>query len=103
MKKYELRISPQIDIDLDEIKNFIAKDSFECAKSIVQEIVIAINSLSTMPNRGANLSNRISFATAYKYLIVQKHYGIFYRINGDEVIVTRVVHLARNLKKLKLE
>jgi len=49
--RYYVITTPRAQSDLDEIYNFIAKDSPQNAKSFVRELIEAIDSLQMLPLR----------------------------------------------------
>jgi len=97
-----LVINPQVYDDLTAIKNYISKDCSQQAEHVVLSIFNAIQSLSHMPNRGANLQNKTRQKTKYKYILTLKHYAVLYYTTDDAVHVTLVMHTAKDLSALKL-
>jgi plasmid stabilization system protein ParE len=93
----KFRISRRADADVDAIWEYIARDSVEAADKVEAEIHSEIKRLADMPGMGhqredvANPSYR--FWRVYSYLIA-------YRMEGRTLIVVRVVHGARDLRRL---
>jgi toxin ParE1/3/4 len=83
--------------DLNEIWDYIANDSVESANRVVDRIYEALATIETNPRAGHTRDDvgdsALRFWSVYSYLVV-------YRLHGRKVSVTRVVHGARNLKKL---
>ena len=101
MKKKRLNINPQVYDDLSNIKEYISKDSAEQADKVIKEIVSAINDISDMPEKGANLQNKVRQKTRYKYLLVYK-FAVLYYVGKDDIYVTLVMHTSKDLSALKL-
>jgi plasmid stabilization system protein ParE len=64
---------PEAAIDLDEIWEFIAEDSFDAAERVVSEILDRIGDLVPFPEQGHRrpdvTSRLLRFAAVYEYLI----------------------------------
>ncbi len=95
----QLKINPQVYEDLLEIKNYIAEDSEEQSTKVVRSILEAMERLLIFPQSGNKLSNKLHFAVKYRYVIVFS-YGIIYYVERDSVIVTNVLHLARDFSAI---
>lgn len=100
MKK--LKINPQVYDDLVEIKASIAEDSPEQAVKVVAKILQDMERLVDFPESGNKLSNKIRFQVKYRYIITYSYASIYY-VEDDEVIVTTVLHLARDFSAIKFE
>lgn len=98
----QLKINPQVYDDLLDIKNYIAEDSHEEALKVINKILTDIERLRDFPESGAKLSNRISFEVKYRY-VISYSYAIVYYVENDSVIVTTVLHLARDFSAIKFE
>jgi plasmid stabilization system protein ParE len=97
-----LKINPQVYDDLVDIKNYISEDSPNEAVKVVCRILDDIERLKDFPDSGEKLSNKISFEVKYRYIITYSYATIYY-VDGDEVIVTTVLHLARDFSSIKWE
>ena len=92
MDKYEIKITPRAASDIDNIYCYIA-DEFKAigtAEEHANLLEEAINSLDTMPYRGAERKTGAFANKGYKQLFV-KNFTIVYRIDDDrkrEIIVT---------------
>jgi plasmid stabilization system protein ParE len=85
-------MSPKAYDDLEEIKDYIARDIFK-----------SIDGLKKHPNLGVSLQAKTGIITDYRYLI-HKPYLIFYKNNEKFINIYRVLHGARDyLKVLGLE
>ena len=91
------RITRRAERDIDEIWEFIARDSYDNADKVDLEIQRAMRLLADFPgigHRRSDVSNsNLRFWSVYKYLIV-------YRVRGRTVTIIRVVHGARNIRRL---
>ena len=92
-----LRISRLADRDIEEIWKFIALDSPTAATKVEDDIHAAMKLLATQPLMGHQRrdipDDRYRFWPVYSYVIA-------YRIEGGTLLVVRVVHGARNLRKV---
>ncbi|HEV8377944.1 MAG TPA: type II toxin-antitoxin system RelE/ParE family toxin [Tepidisphaeraceae bacterium] len=90
------RISLPADADINGIWNYIGQDNPSAANRVEQSIHAAIEKLEEHPNFG---HPRDDIAPAeYKFYRVHSYF-IVYRIEGDTLVVVRVIHAARNLPK----
>jgi toxin ParE1/3/4 len=93
------RLRPQAVSDLRSIRNFIAKDNPERAKTFLIELRLHFQRLADrhiqhrlVPELGSDLR-----------LAVHGNYNIYYRFmgaNGQDVLVVRVLHGARNIEDI---
>lgn len=83
--------------DLAEIYDYISADSPANAAALVAAIETKVLSLATMPERAPLVPENNLLGTAYRHL-VHGNYRIVYRVEGDAVIVLRIVHGARLLQ-----
>lgn len=90
------RVSRRAHADIAGIWDYIAKDDPIAADRVDREIHEAIQGLAAMPGKGhlrpdvADAQYR--FWSVYSYVIV-------YRMEGRTLVVVRIVHGARDLKK----
>ncbi len=89
-------VSPAALHDLEEIRDYIAKDSPPRATKQIEKLYDRFHTLASMPGAGRlrpNLGADVrSFAIA--------PYVVFYRLQGDVVLVMRVLHGARDVDAL---
>jgi addiction module RelE/StbE family toxin len=95
-----LKINPQVYDDLVDIKNYISEDSPNEALKVVSRILNDMERLKDFPDSGEKLSNKIHFEVKYRYIITYSYATIYY-VEGDEIIVTTVLHLARDFSSIK--
>lgn len=98
----KLKINPQVYDDLLEIKASIAEDSPEQAVKVVSKILSDMERLIDFPESGNKLSNKIRFDVKYRYIITYSYASIYY-VKDDCVIITTVLHLARDFSAIKFE
>jgi len=95
---YKLVIYPEVYQDIAEIREYItSRDGAERGHDIAQSILSAIESLSELPNRGARLRNKNPNWNEHRFLIVKKNFAIIYCIKGEDVHITVVRHMSRDL------
>lgn len=92
----KLRINPLVEKDLKEIPDYIAEDNVEYAVKTIKEIYDKFENIQLYPKIGADLRNRVSFKTDYKY-IVWKNYVIIYKIQNEYIDILRVVNRYRDI------
>jgi len=92
------RVAPQAKSDLDEIWYFVAiqSGSTEIAGRLIENITDRFLLLSRFPEIGRSRDEELrpglrSFSVGA--------YLIFYRIEGDEVLVLRVIHVSRDIER----
>jgi len=86
--------------DLNDIAEYIALDKVNAAKKLVQKVFDRVDVLSDSPNSGRKPPELGE--SRYREIIVGPC-KIFYRSNGDEVIVLYVMRSERLLKNYILE
>jgi toxin ParE1/3/4 len=93
-----IRWSPQAADDLEAVRDFIARDSVQYAKLVVQRIVATIDLLATSPQIGRvvpELPNRgLRELIVGAYRIVYRH-----RHDDDIVEIVTIFHGARLFRK----
>ena len=92
-----LRWSLTAERDLAEIEEYIARDSRLYALAVVDRLLLGAERLETNP-----LSGRVVREYGRQDLreVIVQNYRMVYLVEGDDVIVVRVVHGARNLRDL---
>lgn len=95
----ELRINPLVVTDLKDIRNFIAEDNALKAVETINEIYGKFENIQLFPNIGADLSQRVSFRTDYKY-VVWKDYVIIYKVGKTFVEIYRVVNRYQDITRI---
>lgn len=89
--KYEVIILSAALTDLDDAFAYIAQDNREAARQILDKLMAAMRSLTEYPQRGANIKDHVLKRQGFRFLIAEP-YMIFYRMEGQQVHVHRVLH-----------
>ncbi|WP_102348275.1 type II toxin-antitoxin system RelE/ParE family toxin [Bacillus sp. Marseille-P3661] len=89
--------SPSAVKDLEEICNYISKDSEEDARQFAKKIIDTIDGLYDFPYAG-RIVPEIKKKTIREKLI--NHYRIIYRLKVDTIEIVRIMHSARVLNNL---
>ncbi|MGI6404034.1 MAG: type II toxin-antitoxin system RelE/ParE family toxin [Oscillospiraceae bacterium] len=99
--KYRLRYSNQSRRDLDEIWDYIATElqNPPAAVRIVNAIMDSVDQLIDFAEMGAPLSSIANVESDYRFL-VHGNYLTFYRVQGDEVYVDRVLYGRRDYLRI---
>jgi addiction module toxin, relE/stbE family len=95
----KLRINPMVAKDLKNIREYIAEDNEEYAVRTIKEIYEKFENLQIFPAMGAALSNRVSFRTAYKY-VIWEDYVILYKASDEYVEIYRVVNRYQDITRI---
>ena len=98
---YEVQISQRAFTSLIECISFVKRVSPESADSLYREIMVAIQSLSTLPKRNPEVEGlKIQNNPTRKMIINNGRYVILYRIDGDKVIVYDVLDSRKDNKTI---
>lgn len=100
----ELHISPEAVNDLREIRQYIAVqlDTPVAAQRLVARILQSMRGLEDLPESGPRLSSVLNMDTDYRFLVCG-NYLIFYRLEGQDVYIVRVLYGRRDYMKLLFE
>jgi addiction module RelE/StbE family toxin len=97
--KHAVRLLSVAEKDLNEIVTYIAVDNRRAAEAIATKIEKALFRLSDYPYLG-RIPNEEELAQAgYRYLIVE-NYLVFYVVEEREIVVHRIIHGARDYRRL---
>ncbi|MBQ8749336.1 MAG: type II toxin-antitoxin system RelE/ParE family toxin [Clostridia bacterium] len=80
---------------MEEIKSYIAEDSYKNAVKVIDEILKCFENINLFPNSGNFLCNKIKKYTELRYKIVYS-FAILYRVTDEEVVITNILHLKRD-------
>jgi toxin ParE1/3/4 len=86
-------LTPQAEADLEEIADYIAQNSLERAVLFIQEIRQHCGQIADGPKRYAS---RPELGESVR-MCVHGSYLILFELDGNDVLVVRVLHGARNL------
>lgn len=96
-KTYSVFLSRHAQRDVAEIYDYISGDSPESAAAFVLAIEEKVASLAAMPDRAPLIPENALLGTSYRHLVHGK-YRIIFRVQGDTVLILRIVHGARLLQ-----
>ena len=87
--------------DMKEIKAYITDElcSEQSAINTIEKIMKRIRLLEDFPEIGAPLCSVISLEVPYRFLVCGS-YIAFYKVEGDEVHIIRVLYGRRNFMKI---
>ena len=96
-----IHFTPDAIEDMKEIKAYITDElcSEQSAINTIQKIMKRIRELSGFPEIGAPLSSIINLAVPYQVLVCG-NYTAFYKVDGDEVHIIRVLYGRRNFMQI---
>ena len=99
--KCKLYYSDDVRRDMDEIWDYIMIElcNPSAAEKVVNQIMDKIEQLAEFPNRGALVSTVASAINDYRFL-VSGHYLIFYRVEGNDVYIDRVLYERRDYLRI---
>jgi toxin ParE1/3/4 len=100
-KKYNIQLLPSARNDLMEIAAYIAIDNYENALKYINKIELKIEKLTTYPKLGKIPKDKYLKNKNYRILVIDK-YIVFYKIQSATVKIFRILHSARDLKKIFL-
>ena len=84
--------------DLENIQDYIARDSDEYADAVIERLILSVDQLESFPESGRRVPE--SADPRIRELLVER-YRIIYRLRKGAVQVLAVVHGARNLAQVK--
>lgn len=93
-KRYQVEITKLAENDILAIRQFIALDKSQAAARWVREIKRQARSLSRFPDRHEVIPEVVECGIQYRH-ILHGDYRTLYRIEGERVVIVRVVHGAR--------
>lgn len=85
-------------VDLENIRDFISRDSEYYGLVIVEKIFDAVDKLSRFPNIGREVPE-ISSSNIRE--IILNSYRIIYKLEEDNILILAILHGARDLKNKK--
>ena len=85
-------------IDLENIRDFISRDSEYYGLIVVERIFDAVEKLSRFPNIGREVPE-VNNPKIRE--ILQYNYRIIYKVEEDYILILTIVHGARDLRNIK--
>jgi toxin ParE1/3/4 len=92
---YSLRFAPRADKDLAEIAEYLAREAPAVAVEFVERLLLAIESLSEHPARGARPRDPKLRSRGYR-ILMHDPYLVFYKVYRSHVRIHRVLHGSRS-------
>ena len=97
----DIKFTPEALNDLKEIKAYISDElcSEQSANNVVAQIIASIRQLQQFPELGAPLSSIVNIGVPYRFLVCG-NYNAFYKVNGTDVFIIRVLYGRRNFMRI---
>ena len=101
--KSKIHYSPESRRDLDDIWDYIVSDFQNCsaAERVIDRIMDAVDHLKNFAEVGTPLSSVTDVETDYRFL-VSGNYMVFYRVQGSDIYIDRVLYGRRDYMKVLL-
>lgn len=90
----ELEWAESAVIDLENIKDYIAKDSEYYASLFTEKIFATVEEIATFPHLGREVPE---YKAEYIREVLYNNYRIIYQIKDNNILILAVVHGARDL------
>lgn len=99
--KNSIHYSPEAQNDMDEIWEYIVVElcNPQAAENTVNKIIDAVDELENFTEIGALLSSVTDMESDYRFLI-SGNYMVFYRVNGQDVYIDRVLYGRRDYLRI---
>ena len=99
--KNKIHYAPEARRDLDDIWDYIVADlcNPKAAQRTVSRILDAVDALADFPDSGAPLSSVADTDTDYRFLVTG-NYLTFYRVQGNDVYVDRILYGRRDYLRI---
>lgn len=94
--KYEVRVTPTAESDIEAIWDYITEDSPENAARFVSQLEEHIGALERFPVRCPLIPENEVLNSEYRHLVLG-NYRIIFRITGTTVFILRIIHGSRLL------
>lgn len=97
----KINFTPDALEDMKKIKAYITDElcSEQTAIDTIEKIIKRIRRLADFPEIGAPLSSVINLEVPYRFLVCG-NYNVFYKVDGDEVHIIRVLNSRRNFMQI---
>jgi plasmid stabilization system protein ParE len=92
---YKIRWSPRSVQDLEDICNYISKDSEIYARLFAKRVIVLIKTLLIFPKAGRIVPEYNNESIRER---IYENYRIVYRLKGDWIELATICHAARMLK-----
>jgi toxin ParE1/3/4 len=84
--------------DLENIQDYIARDSAEYADAVIERLILSVDQLESFPESGRRV---LESADPKIRELLGERYRIIYRLRKGSVQILAVVHGARNLAQVR--
>jgi len=84
--------------DLENIQDYIARDSAEYADALIERLILSVDRLESFPESGRRVPE--STDSKIRELLVES-YRVIYRLKKGSIQILAVAHGARNLTGMK--
>lgn len=101
-KKYRVNITRKAERDAEAIRDYIARDRPKAADRWVRDFQKQVADLTLFPLAHEVIPEETEGGTEYRHRLF-KNYRTIYRVEGQDVIILRVIHAARLLDPDSLE
>ena len=99
-KQYKVVISEKATDMLIQHLHFLAEVSLEAAEKLRAEIIVAVNSLESLPERNLIFSDPLLPAHKYRKMIISKRYLLIYQIKDDAVNIDYILDCRQDYRWL---
>ena len=100
MGVFKIVISSKAQSDIAECVGFVLNVSKEAACTLANSLYLSIESLETYPERNAIFEMPKSFPFTIRKLVINKRYLALYSVEGDKVVVYRIIDCRRKFDHL---
>jgi toxin ParE1/3/4 len=97
--KYQVRLLPVAEEDLDEIVTYVALDDLQAASKLADRFEAHLERLSSFPRLGRIPRDSDLREAGYRYVIIGDCLT-FYAVEKRTVVVHRILHGRRDYKEL---
>ena len=97
----DIKFAPAAIEDMRDIKTYITNElcSEQSAMNTIEKIMSRVRMLADFPEMGAPLSGIIHLEVPYRFLVCG-NYNVFYKVDGEDVQVIRVLYGRRNFMQI---
>ena len=96
---YRVRLLRVAEDDLKDIVSCVSSDNPSAALMLLDRFEKKLSQLAAIPHSGSAAAESSLASLGYRYLVLD-NYLIFYVIQGKVVLIHRVLHGARDYKRL---
>lgn len=89
--------------DLKDVYKYVSHSNLKAAKEQIELILKAVDNLEVFPNIGKDFYTEYLLDKDYKILIVNKTYIVFYYLEKENVVISRIFRKEQDyISKLEL-